>query len=205
MTTDTAAQRTSRGPYAKTTRTRGAILDAALSVFAQNGYRSGSLKSVAEEVGMSEAGLLHHFPNKSALLSAVLERRDDRARERFNFSATDGRLVLRSLVDNAEFNASSPGVVELFCTLSAEATTPDHPAHAYFLDRYATTVGLAREALENIRDADGLVAGVEPLSAARTMIALMDGLQIQWLMDRDSVDMAHELRLYLSSILTEEL
>jgi AcrR family transcriptional regulator len=205
VTTDTAAQRTSRGPYAKTTRTRAAILDAALSVFAQNGYRSGSLKSVAEEVGMSEAGLLHHFPNKSALLSAVLERRDDRARERFRFDPSDGRSVMRDFAELAEYNASIPGVVELFCTLSAEATAPDHPAHSYFVERYELSVRMAREALETLRDQGELAAGVEPDSAARTVIALMDGLQIQWLMDRDSVDMAHELRLYFDSILTEGL
>jgi AcrR family transcriptional regulator len=205
VTIDTAAQRTSRGPYAKTTRTRGAILDAALSVFAQNGYRSGSLKSVAEEVGMSEAGLLHHFPNKSALLAAVLERRDDRTRERFAFDPSDGRSVMRDFAELAEYNASIPGVVELFCTLSAEATAPDHPAHSYFLERYEISVRMAREAFETLRDQGELAAGVEPDSAARTVIALMDGLQIQWLMDRDSVDMAHELRLYFSSILTEAL
>ena len=71
-----------RGEYAKTSAKRTAILDAALEVFAESGYRSGSLRDVAGKVGMSEAGLLHHFPNKSALLAAVLDRRDRRALRR---------------------------------------------------------------------------------------------------------------------------
>jgi hypothetical protein len=32
----------------------------------------------------------------------------------------------------------------------------------------------------------------------------MDGLQLQWLLDNDSVDMAGELRTFLSAFTTEE-
>jgi hypothetical protein len=37
------------------------------------------------------------------------------------------------------------------------------------------------------------------------MVALMDGLQVQWLYDRNSVDMAAEVRRYVQSLLTVEL
>ena len=84
---ETPVKRGRRGPYAKSKQTRRSILDSALQVFAESGYRSGSLRDVAEQVGMSEAGLLHHFTNKSALLSAVLEHRDDVTRERFDLTA----------------------------------------------------------------------------------------------------------------------
>src|SRR5688500_12054658 len=70
-----------RGSYAKTGRTRAAILEAALGVFARGGYRKGSIREIAEAVGMSEAGLLHHFPNKSALLAEVLDLRDQHSLE----------------------------------------------------------------------------------------------------------------------------
>ena len=193
-----------RGPYAKTSQIRAMILDAALAVFAQNGYRKGSLKSVADAAGMSEAGLLHHFPSKGALLAGVLERRDTHAREHFTFDPTDGLRLLRDFAELTEFNASTPGVVELFCTLSAEATTTDHPAHGYFLTRYTETVGMARAALEELSERGILADGIDPASAARSIIALMDGLQIQWLMDRSSVDMASEVRQYFDSLVTVE-
>ena len=47
--------------------------------------------------------------------------------------------------------------------------------------------------------------GVDCASAARTLVALMDGLQIQWLLDREHVDMAAELRRYLRPLLTVEI
>ena len=128
-----------RGEYAKTGAKRTAILDAALEVFAESGYRSGSLRDVAGKVGMSEAGLLHHFPNKSALLAAVLDRRDQHSLELVPFGGPDGAVSLRGLVELAAYNASVPGVVELYCILSAEATAPDHPAHEYFIGRYEYT------------------------------------------------------------------
>lgn len=200
-----AKKRGRRGPYAKSELTRRAILDAALTVFAQNGYRRGSLKSVAELVGISEAGLLHHFKNKSDLLAAVLDRRDDQARELFNLDDKDGHQLLLSLVALTQYNSTVPGVVELFCTLSAEATSPDHPAHAYFINRYEYSTSLIGGGLQDLYDRGQLVPGILPASASRTIVALMDGLQIQWLLDRDSVDMVDELRTYLRSILAIEL
>src|SRR4051812_32348598 len=188
------SRRGPRGPYAKSEQTRKSILDAALKVFAESGYRSGSLRSVADRVGMSEAGLLHHFPNKSALLAAVLERRDEQTQDQFDFDPTHGRDLLQSLVKLAEYNASTPGVVELFCTLAAEATSVEHPAHEYFQRRYEFTTAMIQKGLEEVAARGELRAGVVPDAAARGSVALMDGLQIQWLLDRNSVDMADDMR-----------
>ena len=55
---------------------RAEIVRAALEVIAERGYRGASLAAVAEKVGLTQQGLLHHFPTKEALLVAVLEERD---------------------------------------------------------------------------------------------------------------------------------
>jgi AcrR family transcriptional regulator len=193
-----------RGPYAKSERTQKAILEAALEVFAESGYQGGSLRNVAERVGISEAGLLHHFPSKAALLAAVLQRRDEHSREEFDFDESNGRTVFTALVELARKNASIPGVVELFCRLSAEATAPDHPAHEYFRERYEMTRALSRNAFQDLARRGQLRPGVDPESAARSSIALMDGLQIQWLLDRNAVDMAEELHQYFATMLVDE-
>lgn len=189
-----------RGSYAKTGKTRAAILEAALGVFARGGFRKGSIREIAEAVGMSEAGLLHHFPNKSALLAEVLDLRDQHSLELVPIEGPEPLETLRGLVQLARYNASVPGVVELYCTLSAEATTPDHPAHAYFVGRYTSTVTNLTRSFERCAERGLLRSGIRPASAARATVALMDGLQVQWLLDRDSVDMAEELAAYLHSI-----
>ena len=55
---------------------RAEIVRAALEVIAERGYRGASLAAVAERVGLTQQGLLHHFPTKEALLVAVLKERD---------------------------------------------------------------------------------------------------------------------------------
>jgi AcrR family transcriptional regulator len=189
-----------RGSYAKSETTRAAILEAALTVFAKGGYRSGSIREVAEAVGMSEAGLLHHFPNKPSLLAAVIDLRDTHSLDLVPLEADDPLETLRGLVTLARYNASVPGVVELYCTLSAEATSPDHPAHEYFIGRYAYTITNLSRAFERCGERGLLRAGVDPASAAKSTVALMDGLQVQWLLDRESIDMGAELDRYLRSL-----
>ncbi|MFK4789009.1 TetR/AcrR family transcriptional regulator [Microbacterium sp. ZW T5_56] len=197
--TTTTAPRRARGEYAKTKERREAILDAALEVFAEGGYRAGSLREVAQRVSMSEAGLLHHFPNKVALLQAVLDRRDEMSRRLVPIEGDDGAALLRGLVRLAAHNASVPGVVELFCTLSAEATSPDHPAHSYFVRRYDYTRHNITRAFTSLAAKDHVAPGMSPERAAITLIAMMDGLQVQWLLDRDVVDMAETLQRLIAS------
>jgi AcrR family transcriptional regulator len=194
-----------RGAYAKTAGRRREILEAGIDVFSSNGFRSGSIREIAERVGMSQAGLLHHFSNKNELLAGVLELRDDQSRTLTNMESPDGLEHLRGLVSVVEYNASVPGLVELHCILSAEATSPDHPAHEYFINRYKWVVAFTKDSFEAAKLKGQLADGVDPASAARSLVALMDGLQVQWLLDRESIDMAEETRRYVHTLLTVPL
>jgi AcrR family transcriptional regulator len=183
--------------YAKGRAKREGILDAATVLFGEVGYRAASLREIAARAGLSHPGLLHHFPTKESLLAAVLDRRDRLDHAQFELDTSQGVDALRHLVDVVAHNAELPGLVELYCVLSAEATAPDHPAHAFFVDRYARVVALCVEAFR-VAEAEGaLRPGIDPVTAGRSLVALMDGLQLQWLLDRDSVDMAAAVREHL--------
>ena len=60
-----------RGPYAKTEQFRLDVLDAALGLVAAHGFDAATLQLIADEVGRSKAGLLHHFGSRDALLLAA--------------------------------------------------------------------------------------------------------------------------------------
>jgi len=194
-----------RGSYAKTPGRRREIIEAGIEVFSTSGFRKGSIREVAEQVGMSQAGLLHHFSNKNELLAAVLELRDDIARARVRIDQVPGIGMIRGVIDLVDYNASVPGLVSLYCVLSAEATSPDHPAYAYFRNRYEWTVGLISESLTAMKQAGELIDGAEPGEIAKMLVALMDGLQVQWLMDPTSVDMAAYVRHYMQTQMTVAL
>jgi AcrR family transcriptional regulator len=176
----------------------------AVALFGEAGYRGASLREIATRCGLSHPGLLHHFPTKQALLLAVLAHRDDVDGARLS-SGGSGLAILRGLVELAERNATRPGIVELFTVLSAEASAAEHPAHAYFVQRYQTTIRTVERAYEQVRAAGGLRPGIEPSAAARQLVALMDGLQIQWLLGDRRLDMAAILHTHLQAQLTVPL
>lgn len=198
-----------RSSYARGRATREQIIEAAVALFGEVGFHGASLRDIAARAGISHPGLLHHFPAKVDLLRAVLEHRDEADRADMLRDETNRRPLLETLVRLAERNQRSRRpVVELFAALSAEATSPDHPAHDYFVSRYERIVTMVRRELERVGAADGLRPGVEPGPAARGIVAFMDGLQIQWLYSvgrpaAEPLDMAAELRAHLNTILRD--
>ncbi|MEV7604956.1 helix-turn-helix domain-containing protein [Paenarthrobacter sp. NPDC089322] len=60
-----------RKPVAK-----DSVLDAFEALLIEVGERAATLDAVAKRAGVSKGGLLYHFPNKEALISALLERLD---------------------------------------------------------------------------------------------------------------------------------
>jgi AcrR family transcriptional regulator len=160
---------------------------------------------VADKAGLSQAGLLHHFPSKERLLQAVLTWRDDESGARIGRPLPEGVDLLRGLVLLAEHNAGTPELVELHVVLSAEGSAADHPLHGCFVERYALVFDLVLRALEHAEAGGQLRPEVDRPSAARTIIALMDGLQVQWLLQRENVDMSADLRQYLQTLVTVDL
>lgn len=155
------------------------ILDTAMQVFAESGFRGASVREIAARVGMTDTGVLHHFGGKVKLLLEVIKQKeaDDLSRGSDPFGR---RLVAR--------NAERGGSVRLFTTLSAEATDPDHPAHVHFVERYARIRKEITDRFTVMSAAGDIPADIDPAMASRLMVAVMDGLQIQWLLD-PSMDM----------------
>jgi AcrR family transcriptional regulator len=193
--------------YPKGERRRTQILDAAFRAFGTVGYRSASMLQIAADCGVSRAGLLHHFPTKESLLEAVLKERDRLDHERFfqGGRSDDGLDYLARFVRLVEHNAANPGIVGLFAMLSAEASDPAHPAHAYFQERYRRSRGWMRRAIADLATRGHLRPHVDPAGLDVDLLALIDGLQVQWLLDPASVDMPERLRARLGDLLAVPL
>ncbi|MGO4806022.1 TetR/AcrR family transcriptional regulator [Arthrobacter sp. 2MCAF15] len=177
-----------RGPYAKGAERREQIVRTATDVFATEGFEGTALKRVAELVGVKEATLFHYFTGKQELLTAVLAERDRRSRE----VGGAGDVGLPSLAVVAERNRHEPGLTTLYAVASATANDPGHDSHSYFQDRYAQLVEELSQDIVRRQDAGTVRTDVAPDVLARLVIAAFDGLQLQWLYDKD-VDMADGL------------
>jgi AcrR family transcriptional regulator len=192
------------GGYAVGRERRTRILHIAMEEFAENGYRGASLARIAERAELSQPGLLHHFHTKEELLAATLDLRDEMDAERFSDAEGNpltGLAALEALAQLVEHNQRVPGLVQLFTVLSAEAVTVDHPAHTWARNRYRRVRGILADALRSGIESGDLRAGLDPEVQATRLVALMDGLQQQWLIDPESVDMASAFRAYLDETL----
>ena len=181
---------------------REAILDAALAVFGEVGLHGASLREIAGRVGVSHQSLMHYFPTKNELLMAVLRRRDERLRRHFDDA---GGMSLGELISLAEDNRDMPGVIELYNMASAEATNSEHPAHAYYAEFYESIIDSNARYLRRAADRGLLREGWTPESAARAILGMMDGLQLQWLYDRTEVHVAETMKLLVSALISVPL
>ncbi|MFF7879927.1 TetR/AcrR family transcriptional regulator [Streptomyces sp. NPDC007896] len=176
---------------ARSEERRAEIVRAALEVIAERGYRGASMASVAERVGLTQQGLLHYFPTKDALLVAVLEERDQWD------AVPDTQWRVDLLASLVEYNAMRPGIIQTFSALLGESVTEGHPAREYFTERYAR-VRASMAAVLRAEYGQRLPNGLTPERTAPLLVAVMDGLQFQWLLDPESVDMPGAFRDFLA-------
>src|SRR5919206_3162408 len=59
-------------------RRRPLILDAALEVYVEHGYKGTSMQAVADAAGVTKPVVYECFPNKDELLLALLDREEQR-------------------------------------------------------------------------------------------------------------------------------
>lgn len=192
-----------RGPYAKSAERRQQIVDEAYRVFATRGYHGSSLREIAAAAGIGLSTLQHHFGGKEDLLLAVLARRDERGGE---LDTSGGRpdddlRFPETIVAQARRNEGIPGLIALYSILAAEATRAEHPGHGYFLARYAGMQESYEREFAALAASGRLRHGVDPALAAATVVALWEGIQLQWLYDPERIDAAAALRGYLDLVL----
>lgn len=185
-----------RGQYAKGAERREQIIQTATDVFATEGFEGTALKRVAELVGVKEATLFHYFKGKQELLTAVLAERDRRS------LAVGGEagVGLSLMPPIAERNVREPGLTTLYAVASATANDPEHASHSYFKERYETVVRDIASDIERRQKAGEVRIDVGAEALARLVVAAFDGLQLQWLYDKN-VDMADGLRQLIDVLL----
>ncbi|UZX03118.1 TetR/AcrR family transcriptional regulator [Arthrobacter sp. CDRTa11] len=176
-----AAKPGTRGAYPKGVERRRQIVRAAARIFAQYGYHAGSLRNIADEVGVTSAALIRHFQSKEGLLTAVLEYWNEESQSAGN--PATGLAHIRQLPTLMAYHLTHRGLIELFLTLAAEASNPEHPARDFIVKRYEITVASLSARIREAIDAGEVSMPPEQIeSEARGLVALMDGIELQWLL-----------------------
>ncbi|MDQ0835990.1 AcrR family transcriptional regulator [Streptomyces achromogenes] len=191
------------GKSLKAQQRRQEILQIAMDTFAARGYNNASLQEIADRAGITQAGVLHYFRSKPQLLTSVLALRDETDIEQLGPERPRGLAFLHHLVDTVRRNTEREGIVRLYAVLSAESVTEGHPAQNYFRDRYTGLRTFVTDALAEACELGETRPDLNLEDAANAIIAVMDGLQIQWLLAPDSVDMAASTNRVITALLAD--
>ena len=132
-----------RPPNADGQRTRQAILDAALALFAEKGYFGTSLRDVAGAVGVRESALYNYFPGKEALFEALLVADSALKTEQLSAlleaPAGDGAELLERLADFALDRFVQPRQQQLFRILMSDGMRLARDGRINLLERLGSS------------------------------------------------------------------
>ena len=222
-------------PRAGSEDKRARILNEAVVLFGEHGYAGTSLADIANAADISKAGLLHHFSSKDELFCKVLERRDreDALSILVESPAGEGDTVeapvdtignldtldvagasdldgnpwalLERYIELLERNVAHRDLTAIYTATAVSVLDAEHPAHRWMANHLNSAVERFESSFEAGKTA-GLVDPKMPSRlVARSLVALIDGPQLQWLCSTTpgtaaaeslSTDLVAEIRLY---------
>lgn len=181
---------------------RAHIIEAAIGLFGERGYYGFTIQELGKRCGLSNPGLLHYFPSKLDVLLGVLSELEARESEfmeplvqqaRHDAGSKDAVLtILRALVARV---TSGPEKVRIMIEFQAESLDPAHPAHAWWQNREGVLLRLFAGLLKP--------HVARPDAAARQVMAMMDGVLLQWLRAWPRLDSTAEWNDALKRLLPE--
>jgi AcrR family transcriptional regulator len=156
---------------------REAILDAAVKLFSDKGFRGVTTRELAAAVGVTEPVLYQHFETKRELYRALIEERAsvdiDREIPAFfvrelEHSRDDREFLIRLANGIIRWHVEAPAYIRLLMFSGLE----HHELSDLFYERYAQ--GFFRELSTYFqrRAADGAFRNIDPMLAAQTFSAL---------------------------------
>jgi AcrR family transcriptional regulator len=182
----------------RTRQRKEQVIREAIRFFGQNGYHGAKLADIAKAAGVTEPGLLHHFPSKAHLLMEVLAERDRIDRERFGpFLHNGTKAPLVPLQELMEYNETVPGLVQLFTVLVAESIDEKQPGHEFFKRRYQNIREQIIAVLSEAQARGEIRSDIPVEDLAIMLFAMMDGLQVQWLYEPEQIKMARLFEQFL--------
>ncbi len=153
---------------------REEVLEAALDLFAHNGFAATRMEDIAKVAGLSKAAIYLYFPSKSDVFKALVEtkvvslRRDITAHSRDMLHDPIGGL--RQVVELWAASNADPRMIALPRIVLAEASRFPELAEFY----HAVVITQTQTILVDLIEAgitSGLFRAVDPRIAARALIA----------------------------------
>lgn len=171
---------------------RARILSTAMAIIDTEGHQGLTMRGLARACGMTAPGLMHYFADMSTLVVAVVDHRDYRDTADLKIPPPGPGATRRILGDIVDNIVARPKAAELFAIVEAQAIDPRHPGHGYFRER-------AERLVDNFH-AHFAAEFAHPRDLAMALFAIMDGLQLNWLRDREAFDLRERWDLVADAV-----
>ena len=156
-------------------KTRIKILEAAIRLFAENGFNGTTTKQIAEEAGVNEALIFRYFSTKRELYGAIIERKIEEEPGiempiEAHRETKDDWLIFRSVgMRMTECVENDQTFVRLLYFSALEG----HELSDMFFDTYVEYVKMMLSDYIEQRVSEGAVKNINPLLAARAFIGMV--------------------------------
>lgn len=156
---------------------REAILDAATSLFFEQGYSGAGIEAIATKAGVSKVTVYGHFGTKEALFTAAVERECEKIRCTLLFDEGQAPLKERLAAFGHAMIAflSRPEMIRFEQRIAAE--TEQHPGlGACFLEAGPHRMLKALAGLLERARARGELGAIDPMLAAEQFASMVKGM-----------------------------
>jgi AcrR family transcriptional regulator len=166
--------------------TREKILQVAAKLIVRQGYTATSVHQIAQEAGIGKATIYHHFPDKEAIVYALLDRSSSRVQQ--TLSAVNGgddpRLKIEAIA-RAGIRLRSESF-DLFQVIRREVPGSRNRVHAQLASYFIIyTTGFTNAIQTGVRQ--GIFRPVDPSEAARTLLTMLAGMYVQIYLSGDRI------------------
>lgn len=180
------------------------ILKSAMVCFADNGYHQTTMDDIVNEAGLSKGGLYIYFKSKRELFIAMVE----------GFVSDFGLFaipsspessvvdVLINLLDSMVETASSRQFREISSLMThVWALNVHDPEISHIITRLYSRVRGQLQELLKAGVKDGMINPIDTAAVANIIVAVLEGLMIQSMVDTDAVDWASSSQTLKSMIM----
>jgi AcrR family transcriptional regulator len=163
---------------------RDKIIDAAETLFSRNGYYDTSMDEIVRESGLSKGAIYGHFKSKEELFVALQDRQLEVQLDQLRSTFAPGdtaRAKLEKIVDTTF--TSIIGTSKKACRINLEfdvAAPRIKPVQHRRDSRFKATQAFLAEIIKEGAERGEFRRSIDPDSAALMLLALADGLSLDW-------------------------
>ena len=164
------------------------IVDEAMRLAAELGPDRMTTQKLADAVGITQAAIFRHFPNKSEIWQAVADRIGSAMPAKLIESDAPPLDRLRAIVQRQfEFIVKTPSIPAIL--YSRELHAENETLRKQFAGMVARRQALFAELFKAAEAAGDMPPGLDPDDAARLVLAFIQGMAMRWSMEERRFDL----------------